>query len=371
MFRILGLSIALLAFNPTSFAQSCGRSYTVREGESLAGIAARVYGTSQQWTLIYQVNKDRIGTKASLLAPGLSILIPCLDKKPQTARTETPPPSLLEQKAASSPPADKIELSPYVRHLEFLTADGYPPFTGRSLPNGGLMAHLVSASMDLVKESSGGRFEYTISWINDWAAHLNPLLITKTFDAGFPWTKPDCTKPAELSQDARYRCLKFLFSDPVYEIFTVLFVKTGSAITFTKEDEIIGKTLCLPAGSSTYELDKGGRNWVRDNRILLLRPQTAEECFKLLDAGNADAVAASDLTGKAIIEALGFGDRIKPLPRPLAIGTLHLIVPKNHPQAATVIYYINASLAKLRESGEYDKIVDSHLARYRAAQERK
>jgi polar amino acid transport system substrate-binding protein len=372
MFRILGLSIALLAFNLTSFAQSCGSSYTVKEGESLAGIAARVYGTSQQWTLIYQANKDRIGAKASVLAPGLRILIPCLENRPQAPRAEAPPPPpSFELKAATPSAAGDIDLSPHVRHLDFLTADDYPPFTGRSLPNGGLMAHLVSASMDLVKERSGGRFEYTISWINDWAAHLSPLLITKTFDAGFPWTKPDCTNPAELSQDARYRCLKFLFSDPVYEIFTVLFVNTSSAITFAREDEIIGKTLCLPAGASTYELDKGGRNWVRDNRILLLRPQTVEECFKLLDAGNVNAVAASDLTGKAIIEALGLGDRVKPLPRPLAIGTLHLIVPKNHPQAATVLYYINASLAKLRESGEYDKIVDSHLARYWAAQERK
>jgi polar amino acid transport system substrate-binding protein len=77
------------------------------------------------------------------------------------------------------------------------------------------------------------------------------------------------------------------------------------------------------------------------------------------------------LTGKAIIEALGLGSRVKQLPRPLAIGTLNLIVAKNHPQASTVLYYINASLAKLRESGEYDKIIDLHLSRYWAAQERK
>jgi len=59
------------------------------------------------------------------------------------------------------------------------------------------------------------------------------------------------------------------------------------------------------------------------------------------------------------------------LQRPLGIGTLHLIVPKNHPQASTILYYINTSLAKLRESGEYDKIVSSHLSRYWAAQDKK
>jgi polar amino acid transport system substrate-binding protein len=372
IFRVLGLAAALVAFSPASFAQTCGNAYVVKDGESLADIAARVYGASQQWTLIFYANQDRLGAKTSILTPGLSLWIPCLGSQPQTAKTEIPPPpSPSAPQAAASSPADSIKLSPFVRHIDLLTADGYPPFTGRSLSNGGMMAHLVSACMDLIKEQSADRFDYTMVWINDWAAHLNPLLITRTFDAGFPWVKPDCTKLADLSQDARYRCQKFLFSDPLYEIFIVLFVRKDSAITFASDDEIAGKTLCLPAGSSTYELDKGGRNWVKDNKVLLLRPQTIEECFRLLDPGTVHAVVTSDLTGKVVIDALGWGDRVKQLQRPLAIGTLHLIVPKNHPQAATVLYYLNSSLAKLRESGEYDKIVDSHLSRYWAARERK
>jgi polar amino acid transport system substrate-binding protein len=370
IFRISALSIALLTFGLSCLAQTCGSDYVVKEGESLADISARVYGTPQQWPLILYANQDRMGAGASMVTPGLSIRLPCVGSQPPAGKTGTPPPPSAPQADAPSP-GGAIELSPLVRHIDFLTADGYPPFTDRSLPNGGMMAHLVTASMDRIKEKSAGKFDYTMSWINDWAAHLNPLLITKTFDGGFPWVKPDCTKPADLSQDARYRCQKFLFSDPLYEVFTVLFVKRDSAITFAKEDEIVGKTLCQPAGASTYELDKGGRNWVKDNKVLLLRPQTIEECFKLLELGDVHAVATSDLTGKAIIEALGWEGRIKQLQRPLGIGTFHVTVAKNHPQAATVLYYINSSLAKLRESGEYDKIVDSHLSRYWAAQERK
>ncbi|HZV20819.1 MAG TPA: transporter substrate-binding domain-containing protein, partial [Hyphomicrobiales bacterium] len=122
---------------------------------------------------------------------------------------------------------------------------------------------------------------------------------------------------------------------------------------------------------STYELDKSGRNWVRDNKVLLLRPQTIQECFRLLDNGSVNAVVTSDLTGKAVIAELGLTDRVKPLQRPVAIGTLHLIVTKTHPHASTVLYYINTAIAKLRDSGDYDKITDSHLARFWSAQERK
>jgi polar amino acid transport system substrate-binding protein len=352
-------------------AQSCGADYTVKEGESLADIATRVYGNSSQWTLIFYANQDRMGANASMLVPGLSIRIPCLGgQQPATpVPAAASPPSQTPAAAAASPGA--MELSSVVRRIEFLTADGSPPFTDRSLPNGGMITQIVGTAMDLVKEQSQGGFAYNISWVNDWAAHLNPLLITRAFDAGFPWLKPDCTKPAELSQDAKYRCQKFFFSDPLYEVFAVLFVKSNSPITFAKDDEVIGKTLCQPVGSSTYDLDKGGRNWVKENKVILLRPQSVEECFRLLDAGSVNIVVAPDLTGKAVTAALGLADKVKQLQRPVGIGTLHVIVPKTHPHASTVLYYINTSIGKLRESGEYDKIVDSHLSRFWVANDRK
>jgi polar amino acid transport system substrate-binding protein len=350
-----------------SVAQTCESEYIIKQGETLADISARAYGTPLQWTLIFNANQDRMGANASMLVPGLSIRLPCLGGQLPAQKTET---ITLPSSSSAPPSGSEIEVSSVVRRLEFLTADGYPPFTDRSLPNGGIMTHLVTASMDLIKEKAGGSFGYNVSWVNDRAAHLNPLLSTLAFDVGFPWLKPDCDKPADLPQDAKYRCQKFFFSDPIYEVFTVLFVKSNSTIAFAKDDEIIGKTLCQPAGYSTYELDKGGRNWMRDNKVLLLRPQTFEECFRLLDGGNVTAVVTSDLAGKAAIAALGLRNRVRPLQRPLAIGTFHLIVPKTHPNASTVLYYVNSALAKLRDSGEYDKIIDSHLSRFWTAQER-
>jgi polar amino acid transport system substrate-binding protein len=365
----VALATALCCRETAVNAQTCGTDYVVKQDESLADIAARVYGNASQWTLIFYANQDRMGANASMLVPGLSIRIPCLGGQQPATTSTAPGPAQPAQTPAAAP--GSIELSSVVRRIEFLTADGYTPFTDRSLPNGGMITHIVSASMDLIKDEAAGSFSYNISWVNDWAAHLNPLLITRAFDVGFPWLKPDCDHPADLSQDAKYRCQKFFFSEPLYEIFTVLFVKSNSPITFAKDDEVIGKTLCQPAGYSTYELDKGGRNWVKDNKIVLLRPQTVEECFRLLDSGSANAVVTADLTGKAVTTALGMSDRIKALQRPVAIGTLHLIVPKTHPHASTVLYYINTATAKLRESGEYDKIVDSHLSRFWSGQERK
>jgi polar amino acid transport system substrate-binding protein len=363
---LIALAIALCGAEAPARAQSCGSDYAIREGESLADIATRVYGNASQWTLIFYANQDRMGANASMLVPGLAIRIPCIaGQQPSAAPVAVRP---VEQPAAVN---NGIELSSAVRRMEFLTADGLTPFTDRSLPKGGMVTHIASAAMDLVKDQSGGAFSYNVSWVNDWAAHLNPLLITRAFDAGMPWIKPDCGNLNELSLDAKYRCQKFFFSDPLFEVFTVLFVKSNSPITFAKDDEIVGNTLCQPAGFSTYELDKGGRNWIKENKVVLMQPQTIEDCFRLLDSGTVSAVITSDLTGKAVASALGMGDRVKNLQRPLAIGTYHLIVPKTHPHASTMLYYFNTAIGKLRDSGEFDKIVDSHLSKFWSTQERK
>ena len=351
-------------------AQTCGTDYTVKEGESLGDIAARVYGSSSQWTLIFYANQDRMGANASMLAPGLAIRIPCVSGAQQPASAASPAAAVLAP-STPAPQPNAIELSSEVKRIEFLTAGGNAPFTDPSLPGGGMIAQLVSASMDIVKDQSGGKFGYNISWVNDWGAHLNPLLITRAFDAGFPWLKPDCSQPAELSADAKYRCQKFFFSEPLYEVFTVLFVKADSSITFANDSDMHGKTLCRPAGFSTYELDKGGRNWVKDNKVVLMRPQTIEECFRLLDSGSVQAVVTSDLTGQSVSTALGMTGRVKQLQRPVAIGTMHVIVPKTHPHASTVLYYVNTAIGRLRESGEYDKIVEANLARFWNGQEQK
>ncbi len=388
LFSAVVLSAAVSTHVPGAQAQTCGSDYTIKEGESLADISARVYGSSAQWPLIFYANQDRMGTNASMLVPGLAIRIPCMSgqapsaaKAPAAATpapapvpvpTPAPVPAPLEAAGgAGSSGGGDIELSSVVRQIQFLTADGYTPFTDRSLPNGGMITQTVIAAMNLIKEQSGGAFNYNVSWVNDWAAHLNPLLITRAFDAGFPWLKPDCAHIADLSQDAKYRCQKFFFSDPLFEVFTVLFVRADSPITFAKDDEIVGKSLCLPVGQSTHELDKGGRNWVKENKITLLRPQNVEECFRLLGSGSVNAVVTPDLTGKSVAAALGMSDKVKSLQRPVAIGTLHVIVPKTHPHASTMLYYINTAVGKLRDSGEYDKIVDGHMSRFWSAQERK
>jgi polar amino acid transport system substrate-binding protein len=350
-------------------AQTCGTEYKIKEGETLAQIAARVYGNPTQWTVIFYANQDRLGTNASLLVPGLAITLPCIGgassqaapaQQNSTAPGQPPPPT-----SADAP----IMISTMVRRIEFLTADGYSPFTGRALEGGGMLTEVISSSMNIVKQEARGRFDYGISWVNDWSAHLNPLLLTRAFDVGFPWARPDCDSGADLDASSQFRCRRFFFSDPLYEVITSLFVRNNSPIMSLQNEKIAGATLCLPAGQPTYELDQGGRNWVKDGKVSLMRPPTVDECFRLLDNGTVAGVVATEFAGRASIISLGIADKIRVLDQPVALTPLHVVISKSHPNARTILYYVNAALGKLRESGEYDMIIERHLDRFWEAQQ--
>lgn len=335
-------------------AQTCGADYVIQEGDSLAKIAGRVYGKTSQWTVIFYANQDRLGGGSSLIVPGLAVRIPCI------GGNEPSLPAAATTEAAAPAPA-KIETASITKKIQFLTADDYAPFTGRSLPNGGMHPDLISTAMDLLKTESGGKVDYAINWVNDWSAHLNPLLVTRAFDMGFPWYQPDCADFANLADDSKYRCQKFFFSDPVYEELSLLFVKKDSPIKFESDQEIPGRSLCRPAGYFTFDLDQNGRNWTKEKKITLLQPQTIEECFKLLMDGSADAVAVTELTGRAAVIKADLSDKVRVLERPVGILADHIIIAKTHPNARVLMHYINSALAKLKAEGKFDEIVEKHL----------
>src|SRR6476620_9629059 len=139
-------------------AQTCGSEYVLKEGDTLAQIATRVYGDPAQWTIILYANQDRLEANASSLAPGVALKVPCLSGlRPQQP---LPPIATTPAQAATASEA-AFFTSSLVRRVEFLTADGYSPYTARSLEGGGILTQVISAAMRLVKEETKGRFDYS------------------------------------------------------------------------------------------------------------------------------------------------------------------------------------------------------------------
>ena len=56
-------------------AENADRTYTVVEGDSLSGIARKLYGDASKWRMIFEANKDSI-KNPDLIHPGQTFKIP-------------------------------------------------------------------------------------------------------------------------------------------------------------------------------------------------------------------------------------------------------------------------------------------------------
>lgn len=59
---------------------AAGTLYTVKSGDSLSRIAKQFYNSSAKWELIYQANRDTIGSDPAGIKPGMELRIPPPDR---------------------------------------------------------------------------------------------------------------------------------------------------------------------------------------------------------------------------------------------------------------------------------------------------
>lgn len=322
---LLGLATVL----PGSAWALCDVTYKVQPGDTLFSIAGFHYGSTEKWTLVYYANQGVLQGQEAV--PGTDVFIPC------AAATVEPDATPLRQETAG---------------MTLLTASNYAPFTDRTWPGEGLVTELVNAALEL----SPSPVPYAIAWEDDWSQHLFPLLDQKTYDMGFPWIKPDCAATPE-----NELCAKFHFSDPLMELPIMLFAGEGSGFNYETDDDLVGRTLCRPAGYFTHDLDRADRRWLSEGKITLVQPASPEACFEALVAGEVDAVTLNVFLGASKIVSMGLRGKVLPVDKPLSREALHVIISKTHWRGTTHLYRINAGLAALRDSGRYNEIVSRHL----------
>lgn len=334
-------------------AQTCGGVYTVQAGDSLSVIADSQYKNAGMWTAIHQNNLADIGENPNRIRVGQKLNLTCINGLPtglEGGRVQT---AAVAAQPAQQPTEAVVKAQ--TRGVRFVTADDYAPFTDRKLPNEGLITDIVKTAMAANPENA----KYKIYWVNDWSSHLDPLISDHLMDMGFPWFQPNCAEATD-----NWRCQNLIYSKPMFEALTLLFYAKDRPITFDTDADMHGKTLCRPSGYFTYDLDQDGRNWLKDGRITLKQPQAVKGCFDMLIAGEVDAVAINEFTGRAAIKELGLKDKVDAVAtRPLSITGHHVVVHKSHPQAQELIALVNAGLDAAKASGSYQRVLDTHMTR--------
>ncbi|MEL7114766.1 MAG: transporter substrate-binding domain-containing protein [Pseudomonadota bacterium] len=334
-----------------AFAETCGGDYTVARGDTLSAIADRFYKDAGKWTLIHNGNLSAIGPKPNLLRVGTPLKLACVDGLPTGLPGGTAVEEVTLTAAKVVVPAGNAAVR---KKINLLTGSDYAPFTHKDGHNGGLLTEVVFTAMDEAAPDQG----FAIHWVDDWASHFEPLLSNALLDLGFPWFKPDCAAMPD-----NYRCQNLMFSDPMFELLILLFADASKPFAYNSDADIVGKTLCRPAGYFTFDLDQNGRRWLIDNKITLKQPRGVKDCFDMVLRGEADAVAINEFTGRAALKDHAMADEFRIMPQPLSVAGLHVVVHKSHPQAEDMLAMINDGLRDIRTNGEYQDIIEDHMAR--------
>ncbi|MFZ0096957.1 MAG: transporter substrate-binding domain-containing protein [Gemmobacter sp.] len=353
--KISGIAAGLIcASTLASQAQVACEQYRATVGDTLLGIAMKAYGT-KEYQKIYGANREAIGSNPDLLRVGTLLTIPCADGSlPATAEQQAPDAETIAAQAARVAEQAKAQTA---MPITLITGNGFLPFTDERLPGRGLFTELVETSV----LRADAEQKLNVIFINDWASHLDTLLPLMAFDGSFPWTKPDCSQPAALSADDRYRCENYNFSEPFYEVVDGLFSRKGSGFAEAlSHDELKGTRICRPEGLSTAHLASVG---LAEPDVTFLRPERVATCFEALMAGQVDIVAVESQQATDTIAMMKLQDEVVENPNLGEVNALHVVVHKQNPRGREVLDVLNAGLGNMLESGEWYEIVSGALKR--------
>lgn len=352
---------------------ACGSVYRVAPGDTLHRIAVRAYGTGD-YQAIFAANRNTL-TSISRIKVGDELLIPCLDgAKPRIRAVAVANASATgaagtravgaaagaADSAVPGPPgptASASALMPNNGSIDLLTGSDFAPFVHPALPEGGMITELVRLAMSNAAQER----TIKIALVEDWSAHLD-LLEAGTFDIGFPWYRPDCSKADKLGASMRRRCAEFDFSDPLFEVAIGYYVRAGDPLADVEGyDQLSGRRICRPANYFTFDLEQEGL--VAPNATLII-PPAVSDCFIWLERGEVDVVTLSMPLAEDEITRSGLDGRIAEILALASVQTLHAVAPKTHPDGRANLDLVNAGLTELQASGRRFEVVSRHFGAY-------
>ena len=344
------LAVAFMATGTTAAAQAveCGAAYTVASGDSLSKIADVVYGDPSAFQIIYSANSAVIGPNPGVISVGMQLDVPCLGNT--VASTAAP----IREDVG-------VERLPFPNEREIRVAQGtnWAPFANEEQAQGGMLTEIANVAL----ANSANSTPYKIDFINDWGAHLTPLITDHAYDISLSWFKPNCDQIARLGEDSQFRCNNFDWTEPMFEQVFGYYTRASEPAIASYSD-MLGKTICRPSGFATFQLEE---NDLKEPNIKLVRPSAVEDCFTGLIDGSVDAVALATDTADGAMLATGTTDQVRynePLSQTL---TIHGVISKNNPQGAQMLAEFNSGLNVIKDSGEWFEIVRRHLTAHRAA----
>lgn len=347
------VALCLTTLASSAFAQdvTCGAPYSVRSGDSLSLIANKAYGSAGDFQIIYSANSATIGANPGLISVGMQLDIPCLGGDVTASTADAAAITQIETTEAMPVPTQEM--------IRVVAGPNWAPFLNEDQAQGGMLTEIVNVAL----ENAEGSPEYRIDWINDWGAHLQPLISDHRYDFSLAWFQPNCDIVDRLGDGSKFRCNNLKWSETLFEQVFGYYTRTGEAAPVTYND-MYGKTICRPAGYSMFMLEEHG---LVEPNVTIVRADSPQECFLGLVEGKYDVVALATDASDGVISTEGMTDQVtynEPLSQVL---TLHAVISNTNPNADAYLSVLDASLVEMKTSGAWFSIVRRHLSEARAA----
>lgn len=218
-----------------------------------------------------------------------------------------------------------------------LTNGEWPPITSEELPHGGIFSQLCRRAFEL----EGVKVDYSFM---PWKRAM--IMAENNEYAGtVAWRKDPAWEQ------------KFYYSDPVFFIKTVFYHQKGKNFDWKELSDVGGMRIGVTRGFlfiekiSTVLAVGGGKLDIANDNITSM---------KKLAEGRIDLFPCAQRVADYLIQTqlAGFdSSRIKAHPKPLMQGELYLLINRKMAGGQKLIDIFNRGLHKLRNSGEYDRIV--------------
>ncbi|MDO9616442.1 MAG: transporter substrate-binding domain-containing protein [Pseudomonas sp.] len=223
--------------------------------------------------------------------------------------------------------------------LRLVTGDDYAPFTGKALPAGGMLTQVVRAALQR------SNIDSSLDWQPWNRGYLKTL--RGQYDATFPYVRTPQREEV------------FLYSEPLFVAEQHIFSRAGQVIEINDVPSMQGLRLCYPLGWQPPPIIQ---QLLDDGQLRRHSPTGLNECARLLLMDRDDFFISDRRLGETALQLSGVPvEQFRRSDSAISRSTLHLIVPRSHPQAAVIIAQFNQGLAQLRASGDYQRLLERNL----------
>ena len=350
---VIATAVALtlpFAIPTAAKAQEACTVYSVKAGDTLAGIAETAYGTFD-YQQIFNANRNLIANPNQLEVDTV-LQLPCEDGSlPGAASAQE---IIAEQQAAQdSRPKSASSFDPPIK---IVSANGWEPFVGEKFEGGGMLVRLATTALN----RGGNARDHTVSFVDDWASHTETLLPLGAFDISIAWYMPDCSKIDLLSEGMQKRCTDLDGSLPIYESVVGFYALEGSDYDSVRDfADYAGARICRPEGWYTFDLEEKG---LIEPIVTMVFPKSLNDCFEMLLNGDVDVVPTEIENGASIALDMGAQDKVVQNPYLTNFLNLSFVTHKTNPRGRVYLALLNRGLTEMRESGEWYAIISSGLA---------